>query len=379
MIKIPASIPIYIYPFFWLLILALGWLNTQTVLGTAIWGVVIFISVLIHEYGHALTAQFFGQRAEINLVGLGGVTRRQGPTLKPWQDFLVILNGPLAGFALFFITYIFYPHFQHSSVLGYALEVSIYINLFWTVLNLLPILPLDGGHLMRVLLESFFGFNGIKISLLISIVLAALGGLLFFVLQSFLAGSLFLMFAFESYRAWAEIKNVKPHDSSAALQSLLQEAQEDLKIGRENEALSKFLRLREQSQEGVLYLTATQNIARILAHQGHLKQAFDWLSPLEKQLSPEYLHFLQQLAYRLQEWERTIEVGTRAYKLSPNAQTAFLNALSYAIIGQPTPAIGWLQSAAQLGLPNFAQVLQKREFDTIRSSLDFQSLLKKYG
>ncbi|MCE2982169.1 MAG: M50 family metallopeptidase, partial [Parachlamydia sp.] len=97
MIYIPGKIPIRIFPFFWLLIVMIGWLNTQSIPETAIWAAVIFISVLIHEFGHALTAVAFGQEAEISLVGLGGLTKREGPTLAKWKDFIIVLNGPLAG------------------------------------------------------------------------------------------------------------------------------------------------------------------------------------------------------------------------------------------------------------------------------------------
>ncbi|MBA3722731.1 MAG: site-2 protease family protein [Parachlamydiaceae bacterium] len=378
MIKIPGKIPVIIHPLFWFLILAIGWMNSATITGTLIWSSVILFSVLIHEYGHALTAVAFGQTAEINLVGLGGLTTRKGPSIKAWQEFLVILNGPLAGLLLFVLVYKFssFVNLHQRPLLADAIEVAIYVNLFWTLLNLLPILPLDGGHLMRVLLEGAFGFNGIKFSLYISIFVAVLGSLLFFFLQSFLAGALFLMFAFESYRTLSEIRNVMPHDSAAHLQELLQDAQEDLKAGKNNEALAKFFLLREQTKEGLLFVVATQNIARILAQQGHLKQAYDWLLPLEKQISQEYLRFLQQLAYRLEEWEKTVDIGTRAYQNDPRAQTAFLNAVACAVMGQVKPAVGWLRCSLQMGLPNFSEVVQAREFDSIRHSKEFEDLMK---
>src|SRR4051812_20886609 len=100
MIRIPGSIPISIYPFFWLLAVGIGWINTFNILGTSIWIGIIFVSVLVHEYGHALTAIFFGQKAQIDLVAMGGITQRHGSKLKLWQDFIIVLNGPLAGLCL---------------------------------------------------------------------------------------------------------------------------------------------------------------------------------------------------------------------------------------------------------------------------------------
>ena len=72
MLSFFSKIPIKIYPFFWILAIGIGWLNSMTLMGTAIWTVVIIISVVVHEYGHALTAMAFGQTAVIQLVGLGG-------------------------------------------------------------------------------------------------------------------------------------------------------------------------------------------------------------------------------------------------------------------------------------------------------------------
>ena len=377
MISIPGRIPIHIFPFFWLLILMIGWLNSATILGTGVWAVVILVSVLIHEYGHALTALIFGQTAEINLVGLGGLTKRQGPKLARWQEFLIVFNGPLAGFMIFVVAYQLLGLVgERKSVLSYGLEVAINVNLFWTLLNLLPVLPLDGGHLLRILLEGAFGLKGLKLAFFVSIVLAVLIALYFFLIQQILMGALFFMLAFESYRAWADVKSMAPQDADQQLQDLVKEGGEELKAGRIQDALAKFTFVRQQAPKGVLYVNATQYAARILAEQGQFKQAYDWLFPLQSRLSPDYVRLLQQLAYRIQEWEQAVKIGQQAYQQDPSIDTALINALSYAIMGEATPSVGWLRCAIQLGLPNVQEVIDKREFDSIRDSNAFQSWLK---
>lgn len=377
MISIPGRIPIYIFPFFWFLILMIGWLNSASIVGTLIWSAVILVSVLIHEYGHAVTALAFGQQAEINLVGLGGLTKRQGPKLARWKEFIIVLNGPLAGFMIFIIAYQLIGFVgEKKPILIYALEVAINVNLFWTLLNLLPVLPLDGGHLLRILLEGAFGLRGIKVSFFISIILASLIGFYFFFIQQILMGALFFMLAFESYRAWADVKSIDPQDSDQQLQTLVKEGIEKLKEGYPQEALEKFTFVRQQAPKGMLYVTATQYAARILAEQGNLKQAYDWLYPLKNRLPIDYLRLLQQIAYRVQEWEEAAAIGQEAYQQEPSIDTALINALSYGIMGKATPAVGWLRCAVQLGLPNVQQVIQKREFDVIRESDVFQKWLK---
>lgn len=377
MISIPGRIPILISPFFWFLIIMLGWLNSGSILGTAIWAAVILVSVLIHEYGHALTALLFGQEAEINLVGLGGLTKRLGPKLDRWKEFLIVLNGPMAGFALFFLSYFLLTVIPpHKTLLVYAFEVALNVNLFWTVLNLLPVFPLDGGHLLKIILESVLGIRGVKFAFFVSMLLAVVIGLYFFIIQQILMGALFFMLAFESYRAWADVRSLAPQDSDQGLQSVLKEGIEELKHGRSHEALAKFTYIRDQAPKGMLYVNATQYGARILAEMGQYKKAYDWLFPLKNRLSPDYVHLLQQLAFRVQEWEEAVKIGQEAYQQAPSIDAALINAFSYGIMGNALPAVGWLRCAVQLGLPNVRQVIEKREFDAVRSSSDFQAWIK---
>ena len=57
-----------------------------------IWVFVIFISILVHEFGHALTACYFGQKPRIELVAFGGLTYpgkqeiENAPDLIAWAD-----------------------------------------------------------------------------------------------------------------------------------------------------------------------------------------------------------------------------------------------------------------------------------------------------
>ena len=376
MIAIPGKIPIQIFPLFWLLIFAIGWLNSGTLEGTAIWAVVIFFSILIHEYGHALTAVFFGQRAKIQLVGLGGLTERRGPPLPKWKDFVVVLCGPLAGFLLFFLTYFILSSFPlQPSVLSYALQVSLHVNLFWTLLNLLPILPLDGGHLMRIGLEGSFGLKGLKFALFISMVLSGFLGFYFFLISQILMGALLFMLTFEGYKAWSEVRDMSSEDKDETLQRTIQNGIQALKEGKLEEALAGFNFVRQQAPKGILYVTATEYASHILVQKGQYQAAYDRLYPLKNRLSPEYAYLLQQLAYRLQEWEEVVEIGQKVYQDKPSVDVALLNACAYAIMGQATPTVGWLRCAAQMGCPNLKDVIQKREFDAVRHTEAFKKWL----
>lgn len=377
MISIPGRIPISIYPVFWLLVVMIGWLNSNTIEGTLIWGIIILFSVLIHEYGHALTAVAFGQKAEINLVGLGGVTKREGPDLSRPKEFLIVLNGPVAGFLLCLAAYVLSETFRFSNPsLSYALQVTFQVNLFWTILNLLPVLPLDGGHLLRILLEALFGFGGTRAALAIGILLGGFFAVFFFLYGQILIGALFAVMAFESYRAWAEARSITAEDRDEALQNTLREGMDAFRLGRPDEALAKFVEIRNRAPKGVLYVNATQEAARILCDQGKYKTAYEWLIPLQKRLSVRYSELLQHLSYRLEEWEKTVEVGEEVYRTDPNLETALLNARACAIMGKAEPTVGWLRCAILHGATNITQLVEKREFDAVRSTSVFLNWLR---
>lgn len=193
------SIPVRIDPLFWVLAGLIGWLSSYSLVGTLLWMIVIFYSVLFHELGHALTALYFGHHPDITLQMSGGVTSRHGESLPLWKEFFIVFNGPAFGFALFLIA------FQLSQMLSgetpeairYMLGATMFVNLYWTLINLLPIQPLDGGKLLMIVLAGAFGSAGVTLSWGIGVIVAGLASLYFFIKGFMLAGALFLFFAFE--------------------------------------------------------------------------------------------------------------------------------------------------------------------------------------
>ncbi len=371
MIKIPGQIPIFISPIFWLLAFAIGWFSSYSFTETLLWVGVIFVSVLVHEYGHALTAVGFGQRVVIELTGFGGLTvRRNQKPLKPWKEFLIVLNGPLFGFLLCGFSYLLLKVLGSEnlhSATAYVLTIAVYINLFWTIINLLPIQPLDGGKLLSVVLEGVFGLRGVKIALFISMILAVVIAILFFIFQSFLAGSLFFIFAMEGYQKWRESWKTREVDQDEVMLRLFQEGQEALQKQEEAIALEKLMQVRKGTQSGMLFKAASELAGVILTHQGKAEEAYEILKPLRKELSPDALLALQSLSYQLGDLKECISLGNRVYHQIPSADVALLNAYAHARLGEVQPALGWLQCAVKEGLPNPSAVLERPEFEPIRS------------
>lgn len=381
MIKFPGKIPIHIDPLFWVLCFGIGWLNSGTVPLTLIWGVVILCSVLFHEFGHALTAMAFGQSVSITLMMLGGLTKREGPRLAKWKDFLIVLNGPLAGFLLAFTALWCLPYFSANKhpYIHDALLIAAYVNFFWTVINLFPIQPLDGGHLLMIMLQGLFGYTGIKIAYFLSMILAALLAFVAFYYQQVLMGALFFLFAFESFRSFQSAQNMTQEDQDEGLQDNLREADQLYNSGKRQEAkelLEKDI-LAKSSTKGLIYAKASELLAKILNEEGMPDKAFAQLNSQKKNLDLDGLMLLQTVAYKSNHLREALELGAQIHREYANSDTALINALSHAALNEEKPAVGWLQTAINEGLQNPYLIMQNVRFDPIRNTAAFKELSNK--
>jgi membrane-associated protease RseP (regulator of RpoE activity) len=201
------GVPVRIHPMFWLVSAVLGWQDHRLGL-VVLWVGCALVSILVHEYGHALMAKRFDCSPSIVLWGLGGLCYSQGERQSPMQRLAVILSGPGAGFVLFgvvlLITSLLFKispgehwdsvlslvglaHFPatvaekfvdgaHSvstgSFLTYAYHFLIWINLMWGLINLLPLWPLDGGQATQILLSMIDRFRGPRWGHIVSLLTA---------------------------------------------------------------------------------------------------------------------------------------------------------------------------------------------------------------
>lgn len=119
------------------------------------WVAIVFVSILIHELGHAFTARRYGKVLAIELNGLGGLTRwTAGEGLAPGRRALIAAAGSAFGLVFGGVVWLVASAFDpYPPMIGNILESIIYVNVFWGLLNWLPIRPLDGGHLLESLLD----------------------------------------------------------------------------------------------------------------------------------------------------------------------------------------------------------------------------------
>ncbi len=165
-----------------------------------IWVIIVFVSILIHELGHTLAMRHFGDpRPSIVLYAMGGLAI---PTswFSRWQSIAVSAAGPAASALLGLLGWLLIRVAQPESFLFYlAFHDWMWVNVGWTILNLLPIMPLDGGQIA----EAFWSNGNRRIPIYLSIIFASAAAL-----YMLTAGMLFstLFFGFLAYNAWKKLK-----------------------------------------------------------------------------------------------------------------------------------------------------------------------------
>lgn len=183
------GIPIQVEPFFAIVLALFGFAmysraGTQFVVSFA---VIAAVSILIHELGHALAFKAFGLQPSILLHGMGGLTSSSGH-MTPVRNLVVTLAGPVpplvfiglpalsmlrsSGYTFSLVQ----PFFQPTASVIF-LQQLVFVNLVWSLLNLIPVLPLDGGIVSASILEMIVKGRGRQIANVISILIAGALGL----------------------------------------------------------------------------------------------------------------------------------------------------------------------------------------------------------
>jgi Zn-dependent protease len=166
--------PVHVQFFFFLTAGLIGPKTDVTAIG--IWIAVVFIGVLIHELGHASAARSFGLDPVISLHGMGGLTTWQ-PTrdLTTWQRLALSGAGPAAGIITGLVALLVFHSIspEQASLMHRLLAYAAWVNLGWGVLNLFPVLPLDGGQIVTTVAERIFGPGGRTAAITVSLVVLA--------------------------------------------------------------------------------------------------------------------------------------------------------------------------------------------------------------
>ena len=161
-----AGIDIYVHATFFILILWLSLIywkagGTLAVFSGVGFILLLFTSVVLHEFGHALTARHFGIRTRnITLLPIGGVALLEKMPDDPREEIIVALAGPAVNLVIALLLFIasgVNGAFISAEPLALAADGSflqrlMLMNIFLALFNLIPAFPMDGGRILRAIL-----------------------------------------------------------------------------------------------------------------------------------------------------------------------------------------------------------------------------------
>ncbi len=154
-----ARVPVFV-SIWYLLLLAYYMLPSHGNPGQGmLWAVCVTASLLVHEFGHALVARSFSLRPAVVLHGWGGLCQHRAAR-SDRDEALIVAAGPAAGLLFGGLVYlavmqldVVAPRWRASPYPVMGASFLVWINVIWSLANLLPLWPLDGGQLFRLLLR----------------------------------------------------------------------------------------------------------------------------------------------------------------------------------------------------------------------------------
>ena len=214
------GIPTRVHPGFWVVAFLLGWRNGRMDL-TLTWVACLFVSILVHELGHALSARRFGWPPHILLYSFGGLAMfSPGYGYTRGRGIWVSFAGPLAGFILAGVVFLASLGLAVAAKSGqvwatnligpgsigsYAVLQLLWINVAWGCFNLLPILPMDGGRICEEVFNARQDIRGRRRLHLIGMVCAAgAAAFMWFQLGALFGAIMFGAMAYQNYTAYEQ-------------------------------------------------------------------------------------------------------------------------------------------------------------------------------
>ncbi len=175
------GIPVAIRGFFWLSAALLGLASASSGplplwAALPLWVAVVLVSVIVHELGHAVASMRHGLTPAITLHGMGGTTTySEWAPLGRWDRALIGLAGPGAGLLFAALVYGVQRLLPPLGVFGSVVVLDLlWINVTWSLFNLVPVFPFDGGSVLEEALGPRRTRTAAGVSLVVAAVLAAL-------------------------------------------------------------------------------------------------------------------------------------------------------------------------------------------------------------
>jgi len=431
------GIPVHIEASFFVIVALLG-LGGGSASVVASWVVVVLVSVLLHELGHAVAFRFYGQRPRIVLQGMGGLTSGSGP-LTEGRDIVVSLAGPLTGLLLLGVPALLIGDSGGNSTWDIVRRLVVFVNIAWSIVNLLPVLPLDGGQVAASVLRRFMGEKGQLLAYKVSIAVAGAAAL-FAYQQQYVFGAFFAVFFIaQNYgslrqdrltrqrqplvpgyqaligndfdeavavadsvlattpapvpevaasavelKAWARLCTDGPGAASTVLDDMPRGVTPNgfltgalaLEAGRTDEALDAFAEAFGRSQSGPWSVIVADAVSRA----GLVDRLADRLLA-HPGAGADALVRLQSHLHAAGRFPEAALVGRRAFDNGPEhpAEVAYDVACSLARAARPDEALGWLERAADAGLADPTAVDDDPDLAPLRSTPRYLAVVARMG
>ena len=149
--RFPVRVELWFFLIAFLFGLRREWLPGEYILE---WMAVVFVSILVHELGHAMAFRRFAQEPRVVLTGMGGLTYGSAPFQSRREDIITSLAGPLTGLVVLGLPAYFLKQgldFDSSLFVSTVVRDLYFVSFIWSLINLAPVLPLDGGHIAQAL------------------------------------------------------------------------------------------------------------------------------------------------------------------------------------------------------------------------------------
>ncbi len=403
------------------------------------WLVTVFVSILIHELGHAFAFRRFGCTPWIRLHGFGGQTGiSEGQSVKPWQDLVVSLAGPAAGLLTGALFFLIRPLFPVSDMSKLIFSDILKVNIVWSLVNLLPLFPLDGGHVARVAITHVFKEKGEKFFYVFSMAVAViLAGLCLYKQEYWLAilpGFLFFnnlqilrqlsvtgpdrALSEELKRVYALLEAKNFEEAHALSEELYAKAVTPTvkghiqnlgswalyKLGNYGDALQKLEtiadpRLRDGFLYGVLlhmngrYREAHEPLLRVFTARLDNDSCEMLFRNLEKLDDPDNLYKIVRgnpgakitdqlyaaiagFLYEKGKFFESSEIGSIRYSMHRNPDAAYGIARSRNRMGDRKSALRWLDTAIKAGFSDYRRMANEPDLADLAQDPAFASLLE---
>jgi Zn-dependent protease len=279
------KIPVHIQPSFLVVAVLFGLSGGELDTGLA-WVAIVFVSVLLHELGHATTGLAFGLSPRIDLHAMGGTTSWSSAVpLSTAKRIAISVAGPGAGFVVAAVVrYALGPGVFPPTPVGHFVYANLlFVNFYWGVLNLLPMLPLDGGNVMSQALNALTGGHGERPARIVSIVVASLAIPVALLFQNWWAGLLAASFIATNVRG---LRDVKAREHDAPMKAALDQAYAALNAKDAGRVLALARPVALSSQTAPVRAEALQLVAFGFLLEGRVADADAAIAALPQGFSP---------------------------------------------------------------------------------------------